>query len=51
MYADDLIILSTSKEELQTNLNFLNDYCEKWKLDTNNIKTKLMTFTNDTQKE
>ena len=44
MYADDLIILSTSKEGLQTNLNSLND-------DINYVKTKCMTSTNGTQKE
>ena len=51
MYADDLIILSTSKEGLQPNLNALNDYCKKWKLDINYVKTKCLTFTNGTQKE
>ena len=51
MYADDLIILSTSKEGLQSNLNALNDYCKKWKLDINYVKTKCLTFTNGTQKE
>ena len=35
MYADDLIILSTSKENLQKNLNLLNEYCNKWKLEIN----------------
>ena len=51
MYADDLIILSTSKEGLQSNFNALNDYCKKWKLDINYVKTKCLTFTNGTQKE
>ena len=51
MYADDLIVLNTSKEGLQTNLNSLNDYCEKWKLDINYVKTKCMTFTYGTQKQ
>ena len=51
MYADDLIILSTSKENLQTNLNLLNEYCNKWKLEINYSKTKCMTFTKGSQKE
>ena len=51
MYANDLISLSTSKEGLQTNLNFLNHYCEKCKLDINYVKTKCMIFTNGSLKE
>ena len=51
MYANDLIILSTFKEELQPNLNPINDYYEKWKLDINYVTTKCITFTNDTHKE
>ena len=51
MYADDLIILSTSKDNLQKNLNLVNEYCKKWKLEINYSKTKCMTFTKGTQKE
>ena len=35
MYADDLIILATTPEELQTSLDGLSAYCEKWKLNVN----------------
>ena len=42
MYADDLIILSTSKDNLQKNLNLVNEYCKKM---------ECMTFTKGTQKE
>ena len=51
MYADDLIILSTSKENLQKDLSMVNEYCNKWKLQINYSKTKCMTFTKGTQKE
>ena len=44
MYADDLIIMATSPEELQKSLDRLSLYCEKWKLNVNIKKTKIMTF-------
>ena len=44
MYADDLVILAKSEEELQTKLNKLSDYCNKWKLEINVGKTKCMVF-------
>ena len=51
MYADDLIIISTTKEGLQNSLNSLQSYCEQWKLDINHKKSKVMVFTKGTQKE
>ena len=51
MYKDDLIILSTSKDNLQKKLNLVNEYCKKWKLEINYSKTKCLTFTKGTQKE
>ena len=44
MYADDLIILASSPEELQKSLDGLSAYCEKWKLNVNVKKTKCLTF-------
>ena len=44
MYADDLIIMSTSHEALQKCLHNLEDYCDKWKLEVNMKKTKILTF-------
>ena len=38
MYADDLIIMSTTQEDLQKSLHALNDYCQKWKLNVNHKK-------------
>ena len=43
-YADDLVLLSSSKEGLQTCLNKLSDFCHKWKLLVNFNKTKCMLF-------
>ena len=44
MFADDMIILSTTVEGLQNGLNNLSDYCKKWGLTVNISKTKIMVF-------
>ena len=44
LYADDIIIFSESAEGLQTGLDILKDYCDKWKLIGNTNKTKIMIF-------
>ena len=44
MYADDLIILSTSHQGLQKCLDELQKYCERWILQVNIKKTKCMKF-------
>ena len=44
MYADDLVLLSTTAEGLQNCLNKLGDYCQKWKLRVNIDKTKIVVF-------
>ena len=51
MYADDLILISTTKEGLQHSLDSLQAYCEKWKLDINYKKSKVMVFSKGAQKE
>ena len=42
LYADDLIILSESKEGMQKALNKLSSYCKSWKLKINMNKSKIM---------
>ena len=44
LYADDSIIISSNKEELQSSLDILHDYCEKWHLYVNVQKTKIVVF-------
>jgi hypothetical protein len=44
LYADDLIILSRSKVGLQSCLNQLNNWCNKWMMAVNLKKTKVMIF-------
>ena len=44
MYADDLVLISESKEGLQLQIDSLVEYCRKWKLKVNAKKTKCMIF-------
>ena len=45
MYADDLVLISTSRNGLQHQLDILQEYCQKWHLTVNIQKTKVMAFT------
>ena len=42
LYADDTILLAESPAELQKALTALQEYCEKWSLTVNTLKTKIM---------
>jgi hypothetical protein len=44
LYADDLILMSTTPTGLQNSLNALQQYCQKWHLEINTSKTKTMVF-------
>lgn len=44
MYADDIILLSTSAEGLQSKLDILEKYCNDWCLMVNPNKTKILVF-------
>ena len=50
-YADDIVLLSTSKDGLQKALTIVHQYCQDWRLKVNCKKTKCMTFSRGTQKE
>lgn len=43
-YADDLVLMSETKEGLQSCLDKLFGYCKQWHLDVNTEKTKIMIF-------
>ena len=45
LFADDLTILSKSKYDLQKKISNLENYCEKWGLEVNLDKTKVMVLT------
>jgi hypothetical protein len=42
LYADDMALLATSAEGLQAQLGLLQQYCERWGLTVNTVKTKLL---------
>ena len=44
MFADDIILLSTSAQGLRKHLETLEDYCSKWNLQINEAKTKVSVF-------
>ena len=44
LFADDMVIMGRSTEDLQHNLNRLSEYCHKWGLEVNTSKTKTVVF-------
>lgn len=50
LYADDTILLSLNKDDLQLQLNAFSKYCNEWKLKINIEKTKVVIF-NGTKKD
>ena len=44
LFADDMVILGESSEDLQDSLNELYKYCDKWGLEVNTAKTKVVVF-------
>ena len=46
LYADDLVLMSTSKAGLQRKFDKLGQYCDDWRLTVNTDKTKVMQVSN-----
>ena len=44
LYADDLLLLSTSHEGLQKGIDAIQNYCQNWQLKINIKKSKVMVF-------
>ena len=44
LYADDIVLFGKTAEELQKSLNILEEYCNRWKLTVNTMKTKIVVF-------
>jgi hypothetical protein len=44
LYADDLVLLSSTEQGLQQQLDVLHSWCERWKLTVNVEKSKVMHF-------
>ena len=46
LFADDTVLFSNSKEELQRTLDSFETYCDTWHLKVNISKTKIVIFSN-----
>ena len=44
LYADDIILLSSTQEGLQNSLNVSSNFCSSWKLDVSQEKSKAIVF-------
>jgi hypothetical protein len=44
LYADDTVIMSETKEDLQKQLDVFSEYCKFWQLKVNVEKTKILFF-------
>ncbi len=44
LYADDLVLLSSTPQGLQQHLDLLENYCQNWALAVNLKKTNIMVF-------
>lgn len=44
LFADDMVLLGKTPDEINTNLILLSEYCKLWSLEVNVQKTKVMVF-------
>ena len=44
LYADDSVLIAESRLDLQNSLDSVHDYCQRWKLCVNILKTKIVVF-------
>lgn len=44
LYADDSILISNTREDLQESLDYVYDYCQRWRLYVNVAKTNVLVF-------
>ena len=44
LFADDMVILGNSPANLQQSLDLLSEYCSKWGLQVNTVKSKILVF-------
>ena len=43
-YADDIVVIAESAKDLQFQLDTINDWCSKWRMELNQSKTKIIHF-------
>ena len=44
LYADDIVVLAESQEDLQKMMNAVHAFCRRWRLQVNMSKTKVVAF-------
>ena len=44
LYANGIVLFGNSASELQNSIDILEEFCQKWKLTVNTIKTKVLIF-------
>ena len=44
LFADDIVLLSRNENDLQVMLDFVNEWCEKWRMIVNRDKTNIVHF-------
>ena len=44
LYADDIVLLAPSPEKLQKQIEFIHQWCKKWKMSVNSDKTQIVHF-------
>ena len=49
LYADDIVLISKSEQNLQIMLDMVNSWCNKWQMKINNKNTKIIHFRNATK--
>jgi hypothetical protein len=50
LFADDMVLLAESEEELEKMVGKVKEYCEEWRLQVNVSKTKVMVVSKDGEK-
>ena len=48
MYADDVVLISSSAAGLRKHLHTLSEFCQNWRLVVNTAKTTIFVFGKDT---
>ena len=51
MYADDIALIADTSVELQRKLKALESFCQKWGMEVNLAKTKIIVFRKFSSKE
>ena len=50
LFADDMVSVGHSVEDLQCSLNRLKEYCDQWGLEVNVAKTKIVVYRSDSNR-